>query len=281
MTNFSAARRATTTPAATGPSPATPAATSTAAPTPTGHARLASAATGHSPATSHPATNHPATINPAKARPAPGRATTALLGIVAALALLPANAALAHHPLGGETPQTLLHGLLSGLGHPVIGLDHLAFVIGIGLIAAFQANRLVTPAAFVAATIAGTLLVLGNVTLPLAEFVISASVVGIGAAIMYGRTIKPLVVTPLVALAGLFHGWAYGAAVIGAEPTPLIAYLSGFALIQFAIALGVAIGATRLWQTARNETLAPRLAGAVLAGIGFTYVFEIAEGLVF
>ena len=281
MTNFSAARRATTTPAATGPSPATPVATSTAAPTPTGHARRASAATGHSPATSHPATSHPATINPAKARPAPGRATTALLGLAAALALLPANAALAHHPLGGETPQTLWHGLLSGIGHPVIGLDHLAFVIGIGLIAAFQANRLVTPAAFVVATIAGTLLVLGNVTLPLAEFVISASVIGIGAAIMYGRTIKPLVVTPLVALAGLFHGWAYGAAVIGAEPTPLIAYLSGFALIQLAIALGVAIGATRLWQTARRETLAPRLAGAVLAGIGFTYVFEIAEGLVF
>ena len=276
MTNFSAARRATATPAATGPSPATPAATSTAAPTPTGHARLASAATGHSPATSHPATSHPA-----KARPAPGRATTAFLGIAAALALLPANAALAHHPLGGETPQTLWHGLLSGLGHPVIGLDHLAFVIGIGLIAAFQANRLVTPAAFVAATIAGTLLVLGNVTLPLAEFVISASVIGIGAAIMYGRTIKPLVVTPLVALAGLFHGWAYGAAVVGAEPTPLIAYLCGFALIQLAIALGVAIGAKRLWQTARHETLAPRLAGAVLAGIGFTYVFEIAEGLVF
>ena len=43
--------------------------------------------------------------------------------------------ALAHHPFGGETPRTIAEGLLSGLGHPVIGLDHLAFTVAIGTIA--------------------------------------------------------------------------------------------------------------------------------------------------
>ena len=32
----------------------------------------------------------------------------------------------------------MLHGLLSGIGHPIIGFDHLAFVIAVGLIAAFN-----------------------------------------------------------------------------------------------------------------------------------------------
>ena len=49
--------------------------------------------------------------------------------------LLAATPALAHHPMGGEVPQTFWHGLLSGFGHPVIGIDHLAFVVAIGLAA--------------------------------------------------------------------------------------------------------------------------------------------------
>ena len=43
--------------------------------------------------------------------------------------------AFAHHPLDGKIPSNLFEGFMSGLGHPVIGLDHLAFVIAVGLIA--------------------------------------------------------------------------------------------------------------------------------------------------
>ena len=39
----------------------------------------------------------------------------------------------AHHMLGGRTPVTFMQGLLSGLGHPVIGIDHLAFVVAMGV----------------------------------------------------------------------------------------------------------------------------------------------------
>ena len=38
-----------------------------------------------------------------------------------------ASPALAHQPMGGVVPETLLHGLMSGVGHPIIGLDHFAF----------------------------------------------------------------------------------------------------------------------------------------------------------
>ena len=36
-----------------------------------------------------------------------------------------ADNAFAHHPLGGVVPETMVHGLLSGLGHPVMALTTL------------------------------------------------------------------------------------------------------------------------------------------------------------
>jgi hypothetical protein len=62
-----------------------------------------------------------------------GRAS---LGVLTLGAMLLATPASAHHAMGGATPSNLWEGLLSGLAHPVIGLDHLAFVIAAGLIAA-------------------------------------------------------------------------------------------------------------------------------------------------
>ena len=43
--------------------------------------------------------------------------------------LLAAPLAMAHHPMGGATPSTMGEGLLSGFGHPIIGIDHFAFLL--------------------------------------------------------------------------------------------------------------------------------------------------------
>ncbi|MET0472193.1 MAG: HupE/UreJ family protein, partial [Xanthobacteraceae bacterium] len=47
--------------------------------------------------------------------------------------LLMTESASAHHVMGGRTPTTFVEGFLSGLGHPVIGPDHLAFLLAIGV----------------------------------------------------------------------------------------------------------------------------------------------------
>lgn len=206
---------------------------------------------------------------------------TRIFAAAAAMILATANNAFAHHPLGGEVPQTMLHGLLSGIGHPVIGFDHLAFVIGVGLIAAFHKNRAVMPAGFVVGTMAGTMLTISAVTLPLAEIVITASVVAAGAVAMRGKLTEAMPATVIAAAAGLFHGWAYGAAVIGAETTPLLAYLVGFGAIQMAIALGTGLVAHRIWKSATVDALQPRLAGALVAGVGLAYLVENVEGMIF
>ena len=206
---------------------------------------------------------------------------TKFFALAAALILTTGSAAMAHHPLGGMTPNSMTEGLLSGLGHPVIGLDHLAFVIAVGLLAAFHRNFVLMPSAFVAGTLGGAMLTLAAVTLPFAEVVITGSVIAGGVVAMRGRVTDLRVAGGVAALVGLFHGWAYGAAIVGAEPTPIVAYLAGFGMIQMAIAIGVAMLVNRIWKALDAGALQPRLAGAVIAGVGVSYMYEIAEAVVF
>ena len=53
------------------------------------------------------------------------RVSSLALGVMI-VAGVPAEA---HHVMGGRMPSTFMEGLLSGLGHPVVGLDHLAFIV--------------------------------------------------------------------------------------------------------------------------------------------------------
>ncbi|WP_416896190.1 MAG: HupE/UreJ family protein [Minwuia sp.] len=201
-------------------------------------------------------------------------------GLGAAVITLTATAAQAHHPLGGGTPETFWHGFLSGVGHPMIGIDHFAFILAVGLVAAFSAYRFFTPAVFVIATMAGCMLHVAGVMLPLPELFISASVVALGAFILSGRRMAALPQMAFFGVAGLFHGFAYGGAIIGAETTPLVAYLASFAMTQYAIALGAMALVTLVWRAADTKALQPRIAGALIAGVGFAFLFENVEGMI-
>ena len=37
------------------------------------------------------------------------------------------------HIMDGKTPSTFAEGLLSGVGHPIIGADYLAFLLALGI----------------------------------------------------------------------------------------------------------------------------------------------------
>jgi urease accessory protein len=195
----------------------------------------------------------------------------------AALVVFP-TCALAHHPMGGATPSTLLEGLLSGVGHPVIGLDHLAFVIGVGVAAWLVGGRYVAPLIFIIAAMVGAGLHLAAIDLPIVEVVIAVSVAAIGLMLMSVREFGIGAYGALFASAGLFHGHAYGEAVFGAETTPIIAYLAGFALIQYIIAIAAGFVVCNLIGKrggAVNNT-ASRLAGGMVAGAGGLLIGEHA-----
>ncbi len=189
------------------------------------------------------------------------------LAAVATATLAPV-AALAHHPTGGETPATFVNGFLSGIGHPVIGIDHLAFVVAAGAVAALAGQKLWLPLVFVAASMIGVLIHVQAVDLPVVEIVIALSVLAAGALLASGREVAVGGWAGLFALAGLFHGHAYGEAVYGAGAMPVVAYLLGLALVQSAIAIGVMLLLRH--RAAVASAVEPRLAGAFAVGVGLS-----------
>jgi urease accessory protein len=187
---------------------------------------------------------------------------------------LSAEPALAHHMTDGKTPETFLDGLLSGLAHPIIGLDHFAFVVAIGLLAAKQGWGMLFPLCFLLAAVGGTSLHLNSVDLPVVELAIAGSVLIIGL-LLWARKDLPLSgAIALGAVAGVFHGYAYGESIVGAEPSPLAAYLLGFTLIQAAIAFGAWWLGDRLLRRTSERAKALALPGLVIAGVGLVFLLQ-------
>lgn len=199
------------------------------------------------------------------------------LGLAATLLLAGANAAAAHHAMGGATPTTFMDGFLSGIGHPVIGIDHLAFIIAIGIAAAFVSGGTGIIAGFIAASSLGVLAHVAELDVPLVEMLVAASVIVAGAALAIGFTSARGAWLLLAVIAGLFHGYAFGETVVGAERTVIGAYLIGLALVQAAIAVLAMIVSRRLLVTADRSPMGLRAAGGALAVLG---LFLLVVGLV-
>lgn len=192
----------------------------------------------------------------------------------AGLLLVASSPVFAHHAMGGATPQTFSQGLLSGLAHPVIGLDHFAFLVVAMLLACMLkgAARYVAPLAFVGATIGGTVLHLGAANIPMSEALVALSVVIGGVLVLSRRYPGAFALSAIFAVSGVLHGYAYGESIVGAETTPLLAYLIGFAAIQYALIVGGVLGLDKIAsKSEKARQLAARVGswGALLTGGAF------------
>ena len=191
--------------------------------------------------------------------------------------LIMSTPAFAHHPLGGRLPANVFEGFFSGVAHPVIGFDHLAFVIAAGLVGVLSKRGIVIPITFVAASLGGTGLHLLLMDLPAPELVISASVLVFGILLAFGQSFNLLLVVVLGIIAGIFHGYAYGEAVVGAEMTPLFSYLVGFTSIQLVISLSAwKLGNVWLKNNAIQGLLHLRFIGFTICGLGAAFLSGIA-----
>jgi urease accessory protein len=190
------------------------------------------------------------------------------MAILAALASLISQVpAYAHHAMDGDLPQTFLQGLLSGLGHPIIGLDHLAARVGVGALVGIARRGVGSVMIFSAAMIAGVALHLGKVDLPGGELLVGLATLMIGSLLILRVAISPVLAAVLFAVAGLVHGHALGESVVGAEPTPIVAYLAGLFIVQSAIGVGACILARR-FTIGRIRTVTLSAIGVVVALIG-------------
>lgn len=195
------------------------------------------------------------------------------LKTLAIVVFLAPSLLLAHHPMGGDTPATFWQGLLSGFAHPVIGMDHLAMVLAVGFLALYFSRNVLLPAFFVGGTLGGAALHLAAISLPAVELMIGVSVLLAGLYLIWQKDVSPAVVMGLFAFLGLFHGHAYAEAIFGAEATPLVAYLLGFAAIQYAVAIAAMFAAAKIVElSSESDRVVLRVAGGMVFGVGFVFV---------
>lgn len=177
-----------------------------------------------------------------------------------------ATPALAHTGVDGAG------GLVTGLLHPLSGLDHLLAMVAVGLWAAVAGGRQLwaLPLAFVAAMSVGGILGALGLALPALELWIVASVVVLGAAVALAVNAPTAIAVAAVAAFALAHGVAHGAEMPATAHGLL--YGLGFggataALHAMGIAVGLAFARLRL-------DLLTRLGGGAIAATGLFLVMS-------
>ena len=177
---------------------------------------------------------------------------------------------LAHHPFGmEEISLSPLQGFLSGVGHPLLGPDHVLFLVALMLVGWDQPRRWIPT--LLAVGLLGSALV-QIVTIPEALVVPTEALVSLS-----------LVVEGLVILGTLSTGWLYpafalhgvmlGGTIVGAEPTPLLAYFIGLFVAQAAMLLLVRRFSDPVVRLIGDQGM--RLAAGIWIGIGFAFSWSL------
>ncbi|MGQ0524943.1 MAG: HupE/UreJ family protein [Betaproteobacteria bacterium] len=199
------------------------------------------------------------------------------LALCVLMALAGVSTAYAHHAMDYQLPATLLEGLLSGLGHPIIGMDHLLFILGAGVLAAHLERGPLLALLFVVGSMLAAAARAGGAAWEMSELWIAGSLIVLGVIAFSVRRFTPPLAASFYALAGVLHGYALAAAIVGAEATPLAAYFAGLTVIQAAMALG-AWGASRWLMTRRPDFPARRAMGAAVGIAGLYFASTILIG---
>jgi urease accessory protein len=181
-----------------------------------------------------------------------------LTGILSTLAALPANA---HTGIGA------VHGLVDGIVHPLMGIDHLLVMLAVGLWAAMRGGKSLwlLPLAFVSAMGVGAGLALFGITINAAETWVATSVIGAGVLVWRNTKMTSVLAAALVSFFALAHGYVHASELT--DGNDILAYSSGFLLTTAALhGLGLSVG---FLAAARMRTLGVGL-GLVcaLTGVG-------------
>lgn len=183
---------------------------------------------------------------------------------ISALCLVIAAPAFAH------TGEGLAGGFAGGFAHPLLGPDHIAAMLAVGLWGAFlgMPAMLILPVVFPLVMAAGGALGILGVPLPSVEIGIAASAVVLG--LMVALAAKPnlFVAAIIVGIFAIFHGHAHGAEL--PEGADAVAYSLGFVIATGLLHLaGIAFGLLAQWPAGR---IAVRAAGSLIAIAGLLFL---------
>jgi urease accessory protein len=175
--------------------------------------------------------------------------------------LLMAQPAFAHTEVG------VAGGLVSGLLHPLTGMDHMIAMVAVGIWGA----QLGAPAIWLlpitfplVMAVGGVLGVLG-IPLPMPEVIIALSALVLGGAVALHLRLPFAAAAVVVGVFAIFHGHAHGAEL--PRSANALAYGIGFVVATGLLHLcGIAIGTLTRWPIGERVVQALGLAIAVLGG---------------
>ena len=187
-----------------------------------------------------------------------------------------------HHPLNGGIMESFSDGFLSGIGHPILGLDHLAFIFGIGLFSYISQKFYKFSFSFIVGTLVGLISIYFGFYLPFYEIIVSLTLILLSYVIVSKRGIHSKVV--LFSTFGIFHGWAYGAILLD-KPLLNTNILLGYSLGLFLTQLLIAFLGYQLFKFLKrfkssNILVTPIFSG-IMIGIASVNLFEIFESNIF
>jgi urease accessory protein len=162
-------------------------------------------------------------------------------------------------------------GFLTGLGHPVSGLDHVLAMIAVGL----WGGQLGAPALWLLPVTFPMVMALGGmvgllgVPLPGVEIGIAASAILLGLAVMSELRPPLAAAVVVVGLFGVFHGHAHGTELPVGQSALL--YSMGFVVATGCLhGVGIAVGLIHRWRWGQTVLRAAG-AGVALAGVVFLW----------
>ncbi|WP_290578350.1 HupE/UreJ family protein [Ketobacter sp.] len=174
-----------------------------------------------------------------------------------------AGVAFAHEGAG------LAGGFASGFMHPILGWDHVAAMVAVGLWGAFLGRPaiFVLPIVFPMVMAVGGALGVAGVPIPAVETGIAASAVVLGAMVAIAARPSIWVAAVIVGAFAVFHGHAHGTEL--PQSANALSYSLGFVIATGLLhLLGIGFGLLVRWPMGK---VAVQASGGIiaLAGVGF------------
>lgn len=165
-----------------------------------------------------------------------------------------------------HTGGAVVGGFISGFMHPLSGIDHLLAMVAVGIWGATLGRPLLIalPIAFPMMMVVGGILGISGVPLPYVESGIATSVIVLGLAITAAWRAPVALAVAIVAIFGVFHGYAHGQEL--PESASPAAYAAGFVLCTGLLHLaGIALGFLKVLPRGAQVL---RGCGALIAATG-------------
>ena len=181
--------------------------------------------------------------------------------------ILGLSAGLAEAHVGHGSTTGFVHGFI----HPVSGIDHILVMVAVGMFAVILGGRALwlLPSSFVGMMVVGGMLGNLGVHIPFVEFLITLSVIILGAAVTLQWRAPVMLAVALVGFFAVFHGHAHGAEM-PSDVSPF-GYGLGFVLATLALHVaGLSLGLAAKTNSKLLNSKALRLGGGAMtiAGVG-------------